>query len=566
MKTPILAGVLAAIALALAPALSSAQTDIAKTVHNLTPEGPGTMKETVKTGLCVFCHTPHNGSPKRSMWNKDLPGITYQLYSSSTTRADLKQPTGSSRLCLSCHDGFVALGNLLVPPPGDPLKLGPMKGTNVLGTDLSDDHPVSFVYDAALAAKHVGIVDPGSLPKTLPLDAQKELQCTTCHNPHESRRPKFLRMDNPYGALCTTCHQPKGWPQSSHAISPAVWNGSGVNPWPAGAAASVNANACRNCHRTHSAGHGARLLAWPLETDNCNVCHGGTVAKKNVASELSNGAKFSRHPVDAGTWTHDPTEVPATMTRHVTCADCHNPHAATDKQAVPPIVAGTLQGVSGIAVGGSPVAESSFEYQVCNKCHGFREPSTPGLTRVEATRIVSSKIDPSNKSYHPIASTGRNATIQGLLAPYTASSMIGCTDCHNNNDWTSYTSNAPRGPHASIYSPILQRRYETADRTSESQANYDLCYKCHNRNTVLQSGRFPHSLHVSGQRSPCAVCHDAHGSRLNAHLVNFMTRDATGRVVVTPTSSGRLEYVTTTPGRGSCYLVCHGKSHSPESY
>ncbi len=98
-----------------APPATHAQSDIAKTVHNLTPEGPGKQKETVKTGLCVFCHTPHNGSPGRALWNKDLPGISYQLYTSTTTRADLKQPTGSSRLCLSCHDGFVAMGNLLVP-------------------------------------------------------------------------------------------------------------------------------------------------------------------------------------------------------------------------------------------------------------------------------------------------------------------------------------------------------------------------------------------------------------------------------------------------------------------
>ena len=89
-----------------------AQSDVARTVHNLTPEGPGAMKEQATTGLCVFCHTPHNGNPARSMWNRETPGISYQLYSSSTLRANLKQPTGSSRLCLSCHDGFVAMGNL----------------------------------------------------------------------------------------------------------------------------------------------------------------------------------------------------------------------------------------------------------------------------------------------------------------------------------------------------------------------------------------------------------------------------------------------------------------------
>ena len=91
----------------------------------------------------------------------------------------------------------------------------------------------------SLAAKHPGIVDPSTLPKKLPLDSKKELQCTTCHNAHESTRPKFLRMDNPYGATCITCHQPPGWTQSSHAISPATWNGIGVNPWPTGAGNNV---------------------------------------------------------------------------------------------------------------------------------------------------------------------------------------------------------------------------------------------------------------------------------------------------------------------------------------
>jgi hypothetical protein len=296
------------------------------------------------------------------------------------------------------------------------------------------------------------------------------------------------------------------------------------------------------------------------------VCHAATIAKKNIAAEFGNGAKFSRHPIDLSPWTHDPAEIPATMARHVACADCHNPHAATGQQAVPPGLPGTLQGVAGIAVGGAAMAEAASEYQICNKCHGFREPTMPGITRVQATRIVSARIDPSNQSYHPIASTGRNSTIQGLIRPYTAASVIACSDCHNNNEWTSAASTSPRGPHASMFSPILQRQYLTTDLTTESPSNYDLCYKCHDRDTLLRSGRFPHGLHVVDQRAPCAACHDAHGSRANAHLVDFMTRDANGSVVVTPTPAGRLEYVTTAPGRGTCYLTCHGKTHSPLAY
>ena len=137
-----------------------AQTEIARTVHNLTPGGPGQLKETRPTGLCVYCHTPHNADPTIALWNRSMPAVTYQLYTSSTLQATPNQPTGSSRLCLSCHDGILALGNLRVPPPGEELKLGPMSGKRVLGTDLSDDHPISFVYDAELAVRHGELVDP----------------------------------------------------------------------------------------------------------------------------------------------------------------------------------------------------------------------------------------------------------------------------------------------------------------------------------------------------------------------------------------------------------------------
>jgi len=39
-----------------------------------------------------------------------------------------------------------------------------------------------------------------------------------------------------------------------------------------------------------------------------------------------------------------------------------------------------------------------------------------------------------------------------------------------------------------------------------------------------------------------------------------------GQSVVMPTSSGQIQYTSTGPGQGSCYLVCHGKAHNPLSY
>ena len=546
------------------PAPAQAQTQIARTVHNLTPAGPGTVKTTQSTGLCVFCHTPHNANPTRALWNREFSGATYQLYESSTLKALLNQPTGASRLCLSCHDGILALGNLRVPPPGGQLTLGPLTGKAVLGTNLSDDHPISFIYDSALALSRGGLADPLTLASAIRLE-NGQLQCTSCHNPHEDQRPKFLRMDNRSGALCTACHRPAHWGGSTHATSSATWKGTGTNPWPAGAYATVGENACLNCHRPHAAGHPQRLLAQGVEPTVCTVCHNGAVASKNIEAEFL--TKPFHHPIESNQWAHEPKENPLSMPRHVACMDCHNPHAVTSTPGVPPAVPGRLQGVRGVTLSGSPIAEASFLYEVCFKCHGMNEPTTSWIVRKDSTRNIRLKIDPVNPSYHPIAATGRNITMRGFEAGYNTSTIIDCVSCHNNDDWTPVGA-SPRGPHGSRNEPILERQYQTNDPTTESLTTYAMCYKCHNRNYQItdQQNTFPHEKHVTDNNAPCAACHDPHGSRQNAHLINFMLRDRTNKTVVSPNSKGLLEYITDRPGRGSCSLKCHGFDHDRRNY
>ena len=256
------------------------------------------------------------------------------------------------------------------------------------------------------------------------------------------------------------------------------------------------------------------------------------------------------------------------MPRHVTCIDCHNPHAVTSTAALAPTASGRLRGVRGVTSGGGRIDEANYEYEVCFKCHGLNEPSTPGVLRQDNTRNIRLKMDANNPSYHPVTVPGRNATIIGLEPGYTASSMILCTDCHNNSDWTP-NGLSPRGPHGSFYEPILEREFQAGDPASESISSYALCYKCHNRTSLLEgSGRFPHKKHVVGENASCAVCHDVHGSRQNIRLINFMRRAKAGNAVVNPNRLGRLEFVPdlSRPGRGSCYLNCHGQEHDPKSY
>src|SRR3989344_4765644 len=138
---------------------------VAGTKHNLSIYGPGSVVATSTTEICVFCHTPHFAQPSTPLWNKQDTGTTYTIYSTATMTANtLGQPTGSSRLCLSCHDGAIAIGSLLNAPGAvlaDTLNLvgagvidpatGALVSTSAanIGIDLSNDHPISFAYSSS---------------------------------------------------------------------------------------------------------------------------------------------------------------------------------------------------------------------------------------------------------------------------------------------------------------------------------------------------------------------------------------------------------------------------------
>ena len=549
-------------------AAGSARAQIESTVHNLSAINAKTHGDSKSVGVCIFCHTPHNARPSSGLWNRDLPAVTYKLYTSSTLQAQVTQPNGSSRLCLSCHDGILALSNMRVAPINGPVAaMAPLTGAASLGTDLSNDHPISFLYNSALALSTGDLVDPKSLPQSAPLDNEQQLQCSSCHDPHLNR-PNFLRIDDHFGADCTVCHRDHNWRSSSHATAAQEWHGGkAIAPWPANGYATMAENACESCHRVHAAPHPQLLLAQTVEEKNCTICHDGMLAKQNIEAEL---VKPSSHQVLGRQWIHSPNEDPVTMPRHVTCVDCHNPHAATSsaRGAKPPLLPGALRGVSGVTVGGVPVKEANFEYEVCLKCHGMTEPTGMGILRQDITRNIGRKINPANMSYHPVAAPNRNVRMTGLVAPYNSSSMISCTDCHNNDQWTA-GGTAPRGPHGSRFEPILQMEYQTVDPSTESYASYALCYKCHERSAILYNTvGFPHKQHIVDQRTSCAVCHDAHGSRQGTYLINFMTMSQQGAPVVRPSKSGRLEYVPdpARPGHGKCYMTCHNTDHNPALY
>jgi len=196
---------------------------IATTKHNLSVTGPGTIKAVTETQICIFCHTPHTSKPDTPLWNRNFDKVsaTYIPYTSSTLNASPGQPTGASKLCLSCHDGLLALGDVMSREQPIQMQSGvttiPPTSPGYVGEDLSGSHPVSFIFNDSLASANNAQGDsPLHFPSTITdpdvrLDASSMVQCTSCHDPHNNDSyvpdlvPPFWPKST-YEGVCLVCH------------------------------------------------------------------------------------------------------------------------------------------------------------------------------------------------------------------------------------------------------------------------------------------------------------------------------------------------------------------------
>jgi hypothetical protein len=132
---------------------SGAAMSIVQTKHNLSVSGPGTIRAVSEAQVCIFCHAPHNAESVGILWNRQDPTVIYDTYQSTTVQTSIGQPTGTSRMCLSCHDGTIALGAVSSRASNIAMTQQFLdSGPAALTTDLRDDHPISFVYDTSLSS------------------------------------------------------------------------------------------------------------------------------------------------------------------------------------------------------------------------------------------------------------------------------------------------------------------------------------------------------------------------------------------------------------------------------
>lgn len=587
------------------------------TKHNLSVTGPGPIKASSENRICIFCHTPHNGNPNTPLWNKELNSQNYQIYTgdaSSPPPVIPNKPYGPTKLCLSCHDGTVALGSVLdtgTTPNGSGTRSGVIAMNAAspgllsnFGTDLSNHHPVVFSYPQAQALDTTGqLADLDLLPPELTLGGPGNVHCTTCHEPHDNTYGDFLVMDNRFSALCTACHRMSGWQGSGHATSAAQVGGILPRPpktfpsWP-----TLSEWGCEVCHTPHFAATPQKLLnfssspvppytyAFDCTTGSCHSStsppyHSAETPRVQTSRADSNSGasvdikrqlkKRSSHAGLSGESAmtlHQAKRESAKAAAGVSCVDCHNPHSLNGQKASPPNVSGMLKDVAGVDAYGMEIRSARYEYEVCLKCHGDYNSDIRYVRRVVNTMNARAAFSESNPSYHPVIAIGKARNVPSIPSPFepsgSSTDLIYCTDCHRDDQGGS------RGPHGSSFAPILRERYEAADNTQESYESYALCYRCHNRTSILaddsfkknSSGKGGHSGHLAAG-APCSACHDPHGvndlaqSGSHTHLINFDTT-----IVLPKPGNPYPLYSDRGAYSGSCTLLCHGKLHDNEGY
>lgn len=244
-----------------------AANGIADSRHNLgnlgkfTTSLPNTSTNGINgtSEICVFCHTPHHSNTDLAnvpIWNRNnSTAANYVAYGPTLGDSTVGAPGSTTLACLSCHDGVTTFDNLanrpgkgtgapssmsfwrqffssgFAGPTGPTMAYQPSKN---LGTDLTNDHPVSVAYatdgraslrpastvissiNIAAGLADTGVVefDGGNLTKNLwavkgfinasatinDLLRGGNVECSSCHDPHFNNK-SWNEIDSTYGSV-----------------------------------------------------------------------------------------------------------------------------------------------------------------------------------------------------------------------------------------------------------------------------------------------------------------------------------------------------------------------------
>jgi predicted CXXCH cytochrome family protein len=594
-------------------------------MHNLTPASGATLYVPSGTIGCAYCHAPHSGlGGVTPLWNQQLSKTTYTPYTSTTYHqvGNTQPPLGvTSSLCLSCHDGTVAVGQTAAY--GKVTTVGAWTPGDTFGQDLTSSHPFSLVTPIKDTADlQASLVSSGTTADPLHKVnlVSGNVECTSCHDPHtqsiDTIAQDFLVRDGSNGQICLACHDPSrvvqgqnnllaGWTSSVHHTSAnKIATNAHVGPYP-----TVAQNACVSCHMEHDANGPTRLLrpASPAapgvdpSTQACMTCHnGGTFVSPAAPNVMAEIAK-SGHPLPSGNNMHDAAEPAVLMNnRHATCVDCHNAHSSDTVVTFspPPAMRVSQAGAAGVsALDGITVLTPAInQYETCLRCHG----SGPGKQRLiiygySPARLVTMpdtlnvipEFSATASSSHPVmhdrgsplaqpSLLSNMLTLSGQASARTTGPRIFCGDCHNSDDNREFGGLGPNGPHGSAHSHILERNYQFSQAAVPGglvtntfpnpdlsvNGPYAMCAKCHDLNLVLANTSWlKHASHVGQDGFSCSVCHTAHGMGSTSPNV---TGERLVNFDVNVVGSNNSLPISYNRGSGTCTLTCHQVVHNAD--
>lgn len=184
---------------------------------------------------CIYCHVPSSvqgatspGGAQIKDWNRYFSSDA-EVYQSPSLRAKVKNLGPESLICLSCHDGSMAV-DMVISKPGDwsakdeaglHMKLDRGGGLErctqchdgstahrmdivVIGKNLMDDHPVGVDYPGAFDSADFHPPGSGGQFNNGIRLFRNRVECATCHDVHNPDIVPFLRVEPKY--LCVTCH------------------------------------------------------------------------------------------------------------------------------------------------------------------------------------------------------------------------------------------------------------------------------------------------------------------------------------------------------------------------
>jgi len=367
--------------------------------------------------------------------------------------------------------------------------------------------------------------------------------CIVCHRQPDPKRHQF-KLVSEKSELCFACHERSRDMMLQEHLHKPVADGK-----------------CTACHDPHQSDN--RYMLKGRAAELCYQCH-----KKDAF----NGAHV-HGPVGAGD-----------------CNACHNPHAsAFPNQLVADPKKLCFQcheeqgGIPGRRHQHSPVSEA------CTKCHRAHASTAPYLLPKEASALCvdchpkSTEFASASVSHPPVAAGDcrKCHDVHGSdypkLSPMPATEL--CFKCHSalgeyvrgqafaHGPLRDGDCNACHDPHGSTHYRILRKDFPKEFYVPYAEANYDMCFACHNRQVAQEErtttltdfrdqNRNLHFLHVNKQEKgrSCRACHQVHASSQPKHIrtsVPFGKMDWELPVTYTKTKNG-----------GSCNVGCH----APKAY